>query len=184
MQLSTPKRAPEDIDAALDTKANEAFTIEQLNLLAENNRLLKAENDAKASMEEVQTRTQELLDQIKRIEEGQKVSEQTMISNANRVVQILAKLGDMQLITEAITQYMSYSDDGLVLKMKNGASSVRVTTDRISFYSGGTETAFISQGFLQIESGVFTLRLQIGRYLFEEDTKGMLMVSRVIQKGG
>ncbi|MCC9944414.1 N-acetylmuramoyl-L-alanine amidase [Streptococcus agalactiae] len=163
----------------LDSKADGGFTVEQLNAIAEEQRLMKANLEATASLQEVQDKAKELLDQIKKIEDGQKVSEQTMVSNANRVVQILAKLDDVQLVTEAITQYMSYSEDGLVIKMKDGTSSVRVTTDRISFYSGGTETAFISQGFLQIESGVFTLRLRIGSFLFEESSKGRLQIKKI-----
>lgn len=168
----------------LDSKADGAFTVEQLNAIAEEQRLMKANLEAAASLQEVQDKAKELLDQIKKIEDGQKVSEQTMVSNANRVVQILAKLDDVQLVTEAITQYMSYSEDGLVIKMKDGTSSVRVTTDRISFYSGGTETAFISQGFLQIESGVFTLRLRIGSFLFEESSKGRLQIKKIRGIGG
>lgn len=168
----------------LDSKADGGFTVEQLNAIAEEQRLMKANLEAAASLQEVQDKAKELLDQIKKIEDGQKVSEQTMVSNANRVVQILAKLDDVQLVTEAITQYMSYSEDGLVIKMKDGTSSVRVTTDRISFYSGGTETAFISQGFLQIESGVFTLRLRIGSFLFEESSKGRLQIKKIRGIGG
>lgn len=168
----------------LDSKADGGFTVEQLNAIAEEQRLMKANLEAAASLQEVQDKAKELLDQIKKIEDGQKVSEQTMVSNANRVVQILAKLDDVQLVTEAITQYMSYSEDGLVIKMKDGTSSVRVTTDRISFYSGGTETAFISQGFLQIDSGVFTLRLRIGSFLFEESSKGRLQIKKIRGIGG
>ncbi|HFH8265400.1 TPA: glucosaminidase domain-containing protein [Streptococcus agalactiae] len=168
----------------LDSKADGAFTVEQLNAIAEEQRLMKANLEAAASLQEVQDKAKELLDQIKKIADGQKVSEQTMISNANRVVQILAKLENVQLVTEAITQYMSYSNDGLVIKMKDGTSSVRVTTDRIAFYSGGTETAFISQGYLQIESGVFTLRLRIGSFLFEESSKGRLQIKKIRGIGG
>lgn len=168
----------------LDSKADGAFTVEQLNAIAEEQRLMKANLEAAASLQEVQDKAKELLDQIKKIEDGQKVSEQTMISNANRVVQILANLENVQLVTEAITQYMSYSNDGLVIKMKDGTSSVRVTTDRIAFYSGGTETAFISQGYLQIESGVFTLRLRIGSFLFEESSKGRLQIKKIRGIGG
>ncbi|HFE9339616.1 TPA: glucosaminidase domain-containing protein [Streptococcus agalactiae] len=168
----------------LDSKADGAFTVEQLNAIAEEQRLMKANLEAAASLQEVQDKAKELLDQIKKIEDGQKVSEQTMISNANRVVQILAKLENVQLVTEAITQYMSYPNDGLVIKMKDGTSSVRVTTDRIAFYSGGTETAFISQGYLQIESGVFTLRLRIGSFLFEESSKGRLQIKKIRGIGG
>lgn len=173
-------QAPEDIDAKIDTKADEEFTIEQLNLIAENQRLLKAENDAKASLEELNTWVNTIKEQLEAQKNGQRISEEALIEASTRVTQIQSKLGEIALVTEAITQYMSYSENGLIIGMKDGTSSVRVTTDRISFYSGGTETAFISQGFLQIESGVFTLRLQIGHYLFEEDANGMLMIGRVI----
>ena len=178
--LGTPwKSAPEDIDAKIDTKADDALTQEQLLAIAEEQRLMKANLEATASLEEFQNKSKELLDQIQAIADGQKVSEQVLTDNASRIVQLAGQIGAMNLVTEAITRYMSFSDDGLIIGMKDGSSSVRVANDRISFYSAGKETAFISQGFLQIESGIFTLRLQIASFLFEESASGQLLIKKI-----
>ena len=172
-------QAPEDIDAKIDTKADDALTQEQLLAIAEEQRLMKANLEATASLEEFQNKSKELLDQIQAIADGQKVSEQVLTDNASRIVQLVGQIGAMNLVTEAITRYMSFSDDGLIIGMKDGSSSVRVANDRISFYSAGKETAFISQGFLQIESGIFTLRLQIASFLFEESASGQLLIKKI-----
>lgn len=171
--------APEDTDAKIDTKADSELTQEQLLAIAEEQRLMKASLEASASLEEFQSKSKELLDRIQAIADGQKVSEQVLVDNASRIVQLAGQIGAMNLVTEAITRYMSFSEDGLIIGMKDGSSSVRVATDRISFYSAGKETAFISQGFLQIESGIFTLRLQIASFLFEESASGQLLIKKI-----
>lgn len=171
--------SPEDTQIKIDSKADQALTQEQLIAIAEEQRLMKASLEASASLEEFQSKSKELLDRIQAIADGQKVSEQVLVDNASRIVQLAGQIGAVNLVTEAITKYMSFSDDGLIIGMKDGSSSVRVANDRISFYSAGKETAFISQGFLQIESGIFTLRLQIASFLFEESASGQLLIKKI-----
>lgn len=171
--------AHEDTQIKIDSKADQALTQEQLIAIAEEQRLMKASLEASASLEEFQSKSKELLDRIQAIADGQKVSEQVLVDNASRIVQLAGQIGAVNLVTEAITKYMSFSDDGLIIGMKDGSSSVRVANDRISFYSAGKETAFISQGFLQIESGIFTLRLQIASFLFEESASGQLLIKKI-----
>lgn len=171
--------ASEDTQIKIDSKADQALTQEQLIAIAEEQRLMKASLEASASLEEFQSKSKELLDRIQAIADGQKVSEQVLVDNASRIVQLAGQIGAVNLVTEAITKYMSFSDDGLIIGMKDGSSSVRVANDRISFYSAGKETAFISQGFLQIESGIFTLRLQIASFLFEESASGQLLIKKI-----
>lgn len=168
----------------LDSKADGDFTVEQLNKLAERARIAEAELQSKATLDTVNGWVKALQDEIKAREEGQKLSEQKLIDASNRMIAVQQTIGEMQIRTDFVNKFMSQSEDGLVIKMKDGTSSVRVTTDRISFYSGGTETAFISQGFLQIESGVFTLRLRIGSFLFEESSKGRLQIKKIRGIGG
>lgn len=178
--IATPwSQAPEDTQTKIDSKADQALTQEQLIAIAEEQRLMKASLEASASLEEFQSKSKELLDRIQAIADGQKVSEQVLVDNASRIVQLAGQIGAVNLVTEAITKYMSFSDDGLIIGMKDGSSSVRVANDRISFYSAGKETAFISQGFLQIESGIFTLRLQIASFLFEESASGQLLIKKI-----
>ncbi|MCC9793199.1 hypothetical protein HK226_00650, partial [Streptococcus agalactiae] len=96
------------------------------------------------------------------------ISEQKLIEASNRMVAVQQNIGEMQIRTDFVNKFMSQSEDGLVIGQKDGTSSVRVDNDRISFYSSGKEVAYIAQSVLVIDSGIFTTKLQIGRYRIEQ----------------
>lgn len=152
----------------LDAKADEAFTVEQLNALAERARIAEAELQSKATLDTVNDWVKALQDEIKAREEGQKLSEQKLIDSSNRMIALQQTIGEMQVRTDFVNKFMSQSEDGLVIGQKDGTSSVRVDNDRISFYSSGKEVAYIAQSVLVIDSGIFTTKLQIGRYRIEQ----------------
>lgn len=152
----------------LDAKADGAFTVEQLNALAERARIAEAELQSKATLDTVNDWVKALQDQIKAREEGQKLSEQKLIDASNRMIAVQQTIGEMQIRTDFVNKFMSQSEDGLVIGQKDGTSSVRVDNDRISFYSSGKEVAYIAQSVLVIDSGIFTTKLQIGRYRIEQ----------------
>ncbi|HGI2839225.1 TPA: glucosaminidase domain-containing protein [Streptococcus agalactiae] len=152
----------------LDSKADGAFTVEQLNALAERARIAETELQAKATLETVNEWVQALQDEIKARQAGQKISEQKLIEASNRMVAVQQNIGEMQIRTDFVNKFMSQSEDGLVIGQKDGTSSVRVANDRISFYSSGKEVAYIAQSVLVIDSGIFTTKLQIGRYRIEQ----------------
>ncbi|CND69228.1 glucosaminidase domain-containing protein [Streptococcus agalactiae] len=152
----------------LDAKADGAFTVEQLNALAERARIAEAELQSKATLDTVNYWVKALQDEIKAREEGQKLSEQKLIDSSNRMIALQQTIGEMQVRTDFVNKFMSQSEDGLVIGQKDGTSSVRVDNDRISFYSSGKEVAYIAQSVLVIDSGIFTTKLQIGRYRIEQ----------------
>ncbi|VFA67816.1 peptidase, m23 family [Streptococcus agalactiae] len=152
----------------LDSKADGAFTVEQLNALAERARIAEAELQSKATLDTVNDWVKALQDEIKAREEGQKLSEQKLIDASNRMIAVQQTIGEMQIRTDFVNKFMSQSEDGLVIGQKDGTSSVRVDNDRISFYSSGKEVAYIAQSVLVIDSGIFTTKLQIGRYRIEQ----------------
>lgn len=152
----------------LDAKADGAFTVEQLNALAERARIAEAELQSKATLDTVNDWVKALQDEIKAREEGQKLSEQKLIDSSNRMIALQQTIGEMQVRTDFVNKFMSQSEDGLVIGQKDGTSSVRVDNDRISFYSSGKEVAYIAQSVLVIDSGIFTTKLQIGRYRIEQ----------------
>ncbi|WP_270982382.1 glucosaminidase domain-containing protein [Streptococcus agalactiae] len=152
----------------LDSKADGGFTVEQLNALAERARIAETELQAKATLETVNEWVQALQDEIKARQAGQKISEQKLIEASNRMVAVQQNIGEMQIRTDFVNKFMSQSEDGLVIGQKDGTSSVRVDNDRISFYSSGKEVAYIAQSVLVIDSGIFTTKLQIGRYRIEQ----------------
>ncbi|MFS5773749.1 glucosaminidase domain-containing protein [Streptococcus agalactiae] len=152
----------------LDSKADGAFTVEQLNALAERARIAEAELQSKATLDTVNDWIKALQDEIKAREGGQKLSEQKLIDFSNRMIAVQQTIGEMQIRTDFVNKFMSQSEDGLVIGQKDGTSSVRVDNDRISFYSSGKEVAYIAQSVLVIDSGIFTTKLQIGRYRIEQ----------------
>lgn len=152
----------------IDSKADEALTIEQINALFERADLAKAELEAKASLDTVNKWIDELEKEIEARKNGQKASEQALIDTSNRIIGLQQTMGETKIQTDFVKTYMSQSEDGMVIGRKDGSASVKISNDRISFFSAGKETAFISQGVLQIENGIFTKKLQIGRYRIEQ----------------
>ncbi|MBF0844038.1 hypothetical protein IR117_05420, partial [Streptococcus danieliae] len=108
-------------------------------------------------------------------ERGKKETEQALITASQRIIALQQNMGDMQIRTEFMDTYFSQSQDGLILGKKDGSSAVRVSNDRISFISAGKEVAFISQGVLQIDNGVFVKSLQVGRFRLEQHQQNLDM---------
>ena len=77
----------------------------------------------------------------------------------------MQRLGEMKQVTEFMTTYISQSEEGMVIGKKDSSSLVKVSNDKISFVSGGDEVAYISQGVLHIDNGVFALSVRIGHFI-------------------
>ncbi|MCC9967340.1 CHAP domain-containing protein, partial [Streptococcus agalactiae] len=84
----------------LDSKADGAFTVEQLNALAERARIAETELQAKATLETVNEWVQALQDEIKARPAGQKISEQQLIEASNRMGAVQQNIGEMQIRTD------------------------------------------------------------------------------------
>lgn len=161
--------SPEDYEKMLSDKADQALTQEQINKLSERNELLKAEMEAKASAETVEAWITSIKNLTATQEAGRKEAEVAVIRASERITELQQKVGEMKLVTEFVDTYMSQSDEGLIVGQKSGSSKVLVSSDRISFISGGKEVASISQGVLQIDNGVFVKSLRIGRFVTIQD---------------
>lgn len=156
------------VNDKIDSKADQKLTAEQLNALTENMQLAKAELEAKASIDTVNEWIKTYQDYVKADEAGRAAAEAKLVAASQRLTKIENNLGDMAERWSFLDLYMSASNDGLNIGKKDGSSSVRIDHDRISFYSAGSEVAYISQGVLKIENGVFTRTLQIGRFREEQ----------------
>lgn len=161
--------AQEDIDSAIASKADQLLTQDQINQLSERNALLKAELDAKATQEVVDEWINQVHNLMDIEEAGRKDAEQAAIRASERIVELQNKVGELKIMTEFVNTYMSQSEEGIIVGRKDGSSKVLVSTDRISFISGGKEVASISQGVLQIDNGVFVKSLRIGRFVTMQD---------------
>jgi len=161
--------AQEDVDSAIASKADQLLTQDQINQLSERNALLKAELDAKATQEVVDEWINQVHNLMDIEEAGRKDAEQAAIRASERIAELQNKVGELKIVTEFVNTYMSQSEEGIIVGQRDGSSKVLVSTDRISFISGGKEVASISQGVLQIDNGVFVKSLRIGRFVTMQD---------------
>ena len=159
--------APEDIQADIDSKADQTLTQEQLNALAEKNNLIKAEMEAKASIDAVDKWITAYENYVKANDADKAKSEQALKEASERIVQMKYEVNDLKLVWESIDRFMSFQNEGLVIGKKDGSAYAKFSDDRISLFSGSSEVMYISQGTLNIANGIFTKTIQIGRFRFE-----------------
>ena len=159
--------APEDTQTDIDSKADSALTQEQLNALAEQDNLIKAEMEAKASVDTVDKWITAYENYVKANDADKAKSEQALKEASERIVQMKYEVNDLKLVWEAIDRFMSFQNEGLVIGKKDGSAYAKFSDDRISLFSGSSEVMYISQGTLNIANGIFTKTIQIGRFRFE-----------------
>lgn len=159
--------APEDVQADIDSKADSALTQEQLNALAEQDNLIKAEMEAKASIDTVDKWITAYENYVKANDADKAKSEQALKEASERIVQMKYEVNNLKLVWEAIDRFMSFQNEGLVIGKKDGSAYAKFSDDRISLFSGSSEVMYISQGTLNIANGIFTKTIQIGRFRFE-----------------
>ena len=159
--------APEDTQDQIDNKADNALTQEQLNALAEKNALIKAEMEAKASMDTVNQWITAYQNYVKANDADKKKSEQALQDASNRLLQVKYDVNDLKQQWNFIDTYMSVQNEGLIIGKKDGSAYAKFSNDRISLFSGNSEVMYISQGTLNIANGIFTKTIQIGRFRFE-----------------
>ncbi|WP_242258095.1 phage tail spike protein [Streptococcus thoraltensis] len=177
--------APEDVDAKIDAKADEKLTLEQLNALAEQAEIQKAELEAKASLETVAEWFAEYQRFVETSATDKSTSEQKLIAISQRVNDIDLGFNEKARRWSFIDTYMQAAEEGLVLGKKDGSSSVRLSNDRIAFYSAGKEVAYISGGVLEIKNGIFSISVQIGYFREEQHPVNKEMnVMRYLGKNG
>lgn len=166
--IPTPySEAPEDIQADIDSKADQTLTQEQLNALAEKNNLIKAEMEAKASIDTVDKWITAYENYVKANDADKAKSEQALKEASERILGMRYEVNDLKFAWDAIDRFMSFQNEGLIIGKKDGSAYAKFSDDRISLFSGGSEVMYISQGTLNIANGIFTKTIQIGRFRFE-----------------
>nr|UWD73212.1 MAG: Prophage endopeptidase tail [Bacteriophage sp.] len=160
--------APEDVQADIDSKADQILTQKQLNALNEKNSIMQAELEAKASLDTVNQWFKAYQDFVNSNVAERAKAERDLIVATQRVAAIENNLGDMAQRWDFIDTYMQATNEGLSIGKKDSSSFVRMGDNRISFYSAGKEVAYFSGGALQVDNGVFTKTLQIGRFREEQ----------------
>lgn len=156
--------APEDIQADIDSKADQALTQEQLNALEAKRLQMETEMKALATLQQV-SELETLINNLKKedLDGRQKIIEITKaieerVKDIEPIMEYSQKLKFMDT-------YITQGNGGMVIGANESTTKVVVTPDRISFQSGGSEVAYISQRMLHIDNGVFTMSLQLGHYI-------------------
>nr|UWG04099.1 MAG: Mannosyl-glycoprotein endo-beta-N-acetylglucosaminidase [Bacteriophage sp.] len=158
-----------DLEKQLNSKADSALTLEQINALNERAGIIQAEMEAKASAEILNNWIKTYQDFVKSNEAERAAAEKALVSSSQRVSTIAKNLGELSDRWNFIDTYMSSSNDGLVIGKNDGSSSMMFNPNgRISMFSSGVEVMYISQGVIHIENGVFSKTIQVGRYREEQ----------------
>ena len=159
--------APEDTQEQIDSKADQTLTQDQLNVLAEKSNLIKAEMEAKATIDTVNQWIAAYQNYVKANDADKAKSEQALKDASERILAIRYEVDNLKVVWDAIDTYMSFQNEGLVIGKKDGSAYAKFSDDRISLFSGSSEVMYISQGTLNIANGIFTKTIQIGRFRFE-----------------
>lgn len=165
--------APEDTQAQIDSKADSVLTQEQLNALAEKNRTLEAELEAKAALATVEAWKEAYDNYVNQNEVDKAVSEANLVTATNRITALAEDWQDKKVSWSFLDTHMDFQNEGLILGKKGSPTTIRISNDRIAFYSGGTEVASMSEGTLTIDNGIFAKSLQIGHFreeVYESDS--------------
>ena len=166
--VPTPySEAPEDTQEQIDSKADQALTQDQLNALNEKNNLIKAEMEAKATIDTVNQWITAYQNYVNANDADKARSEQALKDASERILGIRYEVDNLKVVWDAIDTYMSFQNEGLVIGKKDGSAYAKFSDDRISLFSGSSEVMYISQGTLNIANGIFTKTIQIGRFRFE-----------------
>ena len=165
---TTPRPAPEDVQADIDSKADHKLTNDQLNALAEKAQLHDVELKAKATMDQFSDLEKAYNALVKSNADSQKKSESDLIEAGRRIEFLTIEFGGLKEMKKFIDTYMSASNEGLIIGKNDASSSIKVSHDRISMFSAGKEVMYISQGVIHIDNGIFTASIQIGRFRTEQ----------------
>ncbi|WP_218939750.1 phage tail protein [Streptococcus salivarius] len=162
--------SPKDLASQLDSKADSALTQSQLNRLNEINSVMKAELEAKASLDTLNHWVKAYQDFVNANNANRAQAEKNLADASARVAKLENNLNDMSERWNFIDSYMASSNEGLVIgKTDNSSSMLFNPNGRISMFSAGNEVMYISQGVIHIENGIFSKTIQIGRFREEQD---------------
>ena len=160
--------AVEDIKADIDTKADQVLTQEQLNALAEKSQIHEAELKAKASMEALSELEKAYQSFVASNAAGRAKSEKDLAEAGRRIELLTTQFGGLKELKTFIDTYMTSSNEGLIIGKNDASSTIKVSHDRISMFSAGKEVMYISQGVINIDNGIFTASVQVGRFREEQ----------------
>lgn len=158
----------EDVMDGINSKADQGLTQEQLNTLNEKSQILEAEMKAKASMEAFSELEKAYNAFVDKNAKDAAQSEKDLIEAGRRIDLLTTQFGGLAELKTFIDTYMKSTNEGLIIGKNDASSTIKVSSDRISMFSAGKEVMYISQGVINIDNGIFTASVQIGRFRTEQ----------------
>lgn len=157
-----------EIEQNINSKADNALTQEQLNALNEKNAIMQAELEAKASLGTLNKAIAEYKSYTLQNNKDKAKSEKDLISLNQRLVENIRNLKELAERWNFLDKYFQVGNEGIIFGEQNGNTCAKMSNNRFSIFSAGTEVMYISQGTLFIENGIFSKSIQIGRFREEQ----------------
>lgn len=157
-----------EIEQNINSKADGTLTQEQLNALNEKNSIMRAEWEAKASLDTLNKAIAEYKRYTLQNNKDKAKSEKDLISLNQRLVENIRNLKELAERWNFLDKYFQVGNEGIVFGEQNGNTCAKMSNNRFSIFSAGTEVMYISQGTLFIENGIFSKSIQIGRFREEQ----------------
>lgn len=157
-------KAPQDVDSDINSKADQTLTQEQLNALEAKRLQMETEMKALATLQQVS----ELETFINNLKQEDSDGRQKIIEITKAIEERVKEIEPIMEYSQKLKfmdTYITQGNGGMIIGANDSTTKVVVTPDRISFQSGGSEVAYISQSMLHIDNGVFTMSLQLGHYI-------------------
>lgn len=160
--------SPEDTQIKIDSKADQALTQEQLNALSEQANIVKADLEAKASLEQLNYLIASYQEYTKNNDADKARSEADLALLTQSLNETVTNLANMAQRWNFLDNYFKVGEEGLIFADKNGTAAAKMSKDRFSIFSAGAEVMYISQGTLYIQNGIFSTSVQIGKYRVQQ----------------
>lgn len=160
--------APEDTQLKIDSKADDALTQEQLNALSEQANIVKADLEAKASLEQLNYLIASYQEYTKNNDADKAKSEADLAMLTQNLNETVTNLANIAQRWNFLDNYFKVGEEGLIFADKNGTAAAKMSKDRFSIFSAGAEVMYISQGTLYIQNGIFSTSVQIGKYRVQQ----------------
>jgi phage minor structural protein len=162
--------APEDRNSRINAKADSQLTQEQLVALTGQTNRIQANIEALAAAKALTDLEEAYKEYVRANDAAKKVSEGELATLKERTAKHVTKLAEFAEDWEFMNTKLRIAEEGIYFGKLDGSSEVKITDDRISFWSSKKEVMWITAGTLNIDNGIFTVSVQIGRFREEQYT--------------
>lgn len=171
--------APEDVQADIDSKANQTDIEATLSAIASDLLVKQQEIEAAASAGELSAFIERYNNEQK-TRATEKSDSETALADAQKAISLITnELDDMAETWNFYEKYIKFANGTIIIGDDTKGNHIQLSDDRIAFFSNNLEVASISQGLMTIEAGAFVKEIQVAKYIFQETTTNHLTIRYV-----